>query len=88
MEQIDVPCASCLPPVAGAKRVALLLLCLLAVPGRVRGSPLLSFPICLDFSAHEQKDLDSRLAQHGSDLSGRCQMLPEYKEIMKVTQNV
>lgn len=63
-----------------------------AAPGHSRqdwcGS-LLSFPFCLfGFSADEQKGLDSRLAQHGSDLSSRCQMLPEYKEIMKVTRNV
>lgn len=57
MEQIDVPCAPCLPPVAGAKRVALLVLCLLAMPGRVRGSPLLSFPICLDFRLMSRKIL-------------------------------
>lgn len=50
---------------------------------------LLSFPFCLfGFSADEQKGLDSHLAQHGSDLSSRCQMLPEYKELMKVTRNV
>lgn len=63
-----------------------------AAPGHSRqdwcGS-LLSFPFCLfGFSADEQKGLDLRLAQHGSDLSSRCQMLPEYKEIMKVTRNV
>lgn len=47
------------------------------------------FPVYLfGFSAHEQKGLDSHLTQHGSDLSGRCQMLPEYKAIMKVTRNV
>lgn len=74
--------------VAGAKQVALLLLRLLAMPGRVGASPSLSFPICLDFQLMSRKIFDSRLAQHGSDLSGRCQMLPEYKEIMKVTQNV
>lgn len=50
---------------------------------------LFSFPFCLfGFSADEQKGLDSHLAQHDSDLSSRCQMLPEYKEIMKVTRNV
>lgn len=50
---------------------------------------LLSFPFCLfGFSADEQKGLDSHLAQHSSDLSSRCQMLPEYKEIMEVTRNV
>lgn len=63
-----------------------------AAPGHSRQDwchPLLSFPFCLfGLSADEQKDLDSHLAQHSSDLSSRCQMLPEYKEIMKVTWNV
>lgn len=43
--------------VAGAKQVALLLLCLLAMPGRVGASPSLSFPICLDFQLMSRKIL-------------------------------
>lgn len=73
----------------GAKRTGFVAA---AAPGHTRRDwwgPSLCCPFYLfGFSAPEQKGLDSRLAQHGSDLSGRCQMLLEYKEIMKVTRNV
>lgn len=65
---------------AGCKRVHFLVAAAPAMLGKAGVVSSLCF-VCLGFQLRS-------LAQHGSDLSGRCQMLPEYKEIMKVTQNV
>lgn len=65
---------------AGCRWVHFLVAAAPAMPGRADVGSSVCF-VCLGFQLRS-------LAQHGPGLSGRCQMLPEYKEIMKVTQNV